>query len=175
MDCSPPGSYIHGIFQARILEWFAFSRGSSKTTDQICVCCFAGGYLFIWATKKPTDVIIGSQRRLSTKELMLLNCGAEDFLESLGLQGDQTSQSQRKSTLNVHWKDWCWGWSSNILTTWCEEPTLGKEQDAGQDWGQEEKGVTEDEMVGWHHRLNGHEFEQTPGNSERQGSLVCCR
>ena len=46
--------------------------------------------------------------------------------------------------------------------------------DAGKDWGQEEKGAIEDEMVGSHHRLNGYEFEQTPGNSERQGSLVHC-
>ena len=40
--------------------------------------------------------------------------------------------------------------------------------------GQEEKGTTEDEMAGWHHRLNGHEFEQTPGDSKGQGSLACC-
>ena len=40
--------------------------------------------------------------------------------------------------------------------------------------GQEEKGTTEDEMVGWHHRFDGHEFEQTPGDSEGQGSLRCC-
>ena len=40
--------------------------------------------------------------------------------------------------------------------------------------GQEEKGTTEDEMVGWHHRLNGHESEQAPGDGEGQGSLVCC-
>ena len=46
--------------------------------------------------------------------------------------------------------------------------------DAGKDRGQEEKGVKEDEMVGWHHRLNGHEFEQTLGDSEGQGSLACC-
>ena len=45
--------------------------------------------------------------------------------------------------------------------------------DAGRDWGQEEKGTTEDEMVGWHHRLNGHELEQAPEYSEGQGSLVC--
>ena len=42
------------------------------------------------------------------------------------------------------------------------------------DWGQEEKGTTEDEMVGWHQRLNGHEFEQAPGDGEGQGSLACC-
>ena len=50
----------------------------------------------------------------------------------------------------------------------------GKDPDAGQDWLQEEKGVTDDETVGEHHWLNGHEFEQTPGDSERQGILVCC-
>ena len=51
---------------------------------------------------------------------------------------------------------------------------IGKDPDAGKDWRQEEKETTEDEMVGWHHRLRGHEFEQTPGNSEGQGRCVCC-
>ena len=50
---------------------------------------------------------------------------------------------------------------------------IGKDHDIGKDWRQEEKGTTEDEMVGWHHRIDGHEFEQTPGDSEGQGSLVC--
>ena len=50
----------------------------------------------------------------------------------------------------------------------------GKYPDARKDWGLEEKGMTEDEMVGWHHRLNGHESEQIPGDSEGQGSLACC-
>ena len=58
---------------------------------------------------------------------MLSNCGAgEDSWKSLGQQENQASQSQRKSTLNIHWKDWCWGWSSNTLATWCEEPTYWK-------------------------------------------------
>ena len=51
---------------------------------------------------------------------------------------------------------------------------LGKDPDAGKDWGQEEKGTTEDETVGWHHRLDGPEFEQTPGVGDGQGSLVYC-
>ena len=51
---------------------------------------------------------------------------------------------------------------------------LGKDPDAGKDWRQEEKGMTEDEMVGWHHRLNGHEFEQALGVGDGQGSLVYC-
>ena len=49
----------------------------------------------------------------------------------------------------------------------------GKDPDAGKDGGQEEKGMTEGEMVGWHHRLNGHGFEQVPGTGDGQGSLVC--
>ena len=50
----------------------------------------------------------------------------------------------------------------------------GKDPDAGKDWRHEEKGTTEDEMVGWHHQLNGHEFEWALGNGEGQESLVCC-
>ena len=46
---------------------------------------------------------------------------------------------------------------------------IGKDPDSGKDWEQEEKGVIEDEMVGWHHQVNGHEFEQTPGDGKRQG------
>ena len=51
---------------------------------------------------------------------------------------------------------------------------IGKDADAGKDWRQEEKGMTKDEVVGWHHRLDGHEFEQAPGVGDGQGSLACC-
>ena len=51
---------------------------------------------------------------------------------------------------------------------------IGKDLNAGKDWGQKEKGETEDEMVGWQHRLDGHGFAQTPRDSKGQGSLVCC-
>ena len=58
---------------------------------------------------------------------VLLNCGVvEDSWESLGLQGNQTSPSWRKSVLNIHWKDWCWSWKSNNLATWYEELTHWK-------------------------------------------------
>ena len=50
----------------------------------------------------------------------------------------------------------------------------GKDHDTGKDWRQEEKGMTEDEMVGWHHWLDGHEFEQAPALGDEQGGLVCC-
>ena len=51
---------------------------------------------------------------------------------------------------------------------------IGKDPDVGKDWRQEDKGMREDEIVGWHHWFNRHESEQTPGDSEGQGSLVCC-
>ena len=51
---------------------------------------------------------------------------------------------------------------------------IRKDPDAGRDWGQEEKGTTEDEMAGWHHRLDGHGFQKTPGVGDGQGSLACC-
>ena len=51
---------------------------------------------------------------------------------------------------------------------------IGKDPDAGKDWGQEEKGTTEDEMAGWHHRLDGHEFGWTPRVGDGQGGLACC-
>ena len=51
---------------------------------------------------------------------------------------------------------------------------IGKDSDAGTDWGQKEKETTEDEMAGWHHWLNGHEFEWTPGVGDGQRGLVCC-
>jgi len=51
---------------------------------------------------------------------------------------------------------------------------IGKDSDAGRDWGQEEKRTTEDELVGWHHQLDGHEFEWTPRVGDGQGGLACC-
>ena len=60
-------------------------------------------------------------------DLMPLNCGVgEDSWESLGLQGDPTSPSERRSVPGVHWRDWCWSWNGNTLATWCEELTYLK-------------------------------------------------
>ena len=72
----------------------------------------------------------------------------------------------------MHWKDW--SRSSNSLATWCEDRLTGKDPDAGKDWKWEERGTTEDAMVGWHHWLDRHESEQAPGVGDEQGSLACC-
>ena len=97
--------------------------------------------------------------KLSAEEMMLLNCGVgEASWESLGLQGDPASPSWGSQS-------WVFIGRTDVET---ETPTLwppvlkswliGKDPDAGKDWRQEEKGTTEDEMAGWHRRLDGHEF-----------------
>ena len=105
--------------------------------------------------------------------MMFSSCGAgEDSWESLGLQGDPTSQSYGKLVLNTHWEDWCWSWNSSALATWFEDLTHLKRP-----WCWERlkagKGMTKDEMAGWHHQLNGHGFEQAPGFGDGQGSVAC--
>ena len=121
------------------------------------------------------DVRVGLWRRLSAKELMLLNCGVgEDSWESLGLQGDPT----------IHPKgDQSWVFigrtdvEAETPILWppdAKSQLIWKDPDAGKDWGQEEKGTTEDEMVGWYHRLNEYGFGWTPGVGDGQGGLACC-
>ena len=114
-------------------------------------------------------------KKVSAKELMLLNCVVgEDSWESLGLQGDPTSPSQRRSVPGVHWKDWCWSWNSNILATWCEELTHWKRP-----WCWERlRAGREGDDGGWDGWMasptNGHGFGWTLGVGDGQGGLVFC-
>ena len=111
---------------------------------------------------------VGLWRKLSAEELMLLNCGiGEDSWESLGLQGYPTSLSFTGRTdveveTPIFWPPHAKNW------------LIWKDPDARRDWGQEEKGMTECEMGASHHRLDGCEFEWTPGVGNGQGGLVCC-
>ena len=81
-------------------------------------------------------------------------------------QGDQSwlffGRNDAKAETPVRWPPHVKSW------------LIGKDSDAGRDWGQEEKGMTEDEMAGWHHRLDGREFGWTPGVDDGQGGLACC-
>ena len=78
-----------------------------------------------------------------------------------------------KSTLNAHWKDWCWSWSSSNLVIWCEHWPIGKDRDAEKVWGQKKKRALEDEMAGWHCRCNRYELGQNSGGGEGKGGLAC--
>ena len=110
----------------------------------------------------------------SAEELTLLNCGVEKTLESpldckeiqpVHSEGDQPwdffGRNDAKAETPVLWPPHAKSW------------LIGKDSDVGRDWGQE-KGMTEDEMAGWHHRLDGHESEWTPGVGDGQGGLACC-
>ena len=121
------------------------------------------------------DVRVGLWRRLSTKELMLLNCGVgEDSWESLGLQGDPTVHSEGDQPWDFFGRNDAKAETPVLWPPHLKSWLIGKDSDAGRDWGQEEKGTTEDDMAGWHHRLNGHEFEWTPGVGNGQWGLACC-
>ena len=98
--------------------------------------------------------------------------GLEKTLKSL-LDSKEINQSILKEiNPNSHWKDWCWSWGS-LWPPDAKSWLTGKDPDAGKGWRQKEKGTTEDEMVGWHHRLNGHGFGWTLGVGDRQGGLAC--
>ena len=118
---------------------------------------------------------VGLWRKLSSKELMLLNCGVgEDSWESLGLQGDPTNPSEGDQPWDFFGRNDA---KAETLVLWprhAKSWLIGKDSDAGRDWGQEEKGRTEDEMAGWHYWLNGRESEWTPGVGDGQGGLACC-
>ena len=129
-------------------------------------------WFFQWSCM---DVRVGLWRRLSTEELMLLNCGVgEDSWESLGLHGDPTSP---------FWRRWAWDLfgrndaKAETPVLWpphAKSSLIGKDSDAGWDWGQEKKRTTEDEMAEWHNWLDGRESEWTPGVGAGQGGLACC-
>ena len=121
------------------------------------------------------DVRVGLWRKLSAEELMLLNCGVgEDSwspldckeIQPVHSKGDQPwvffGRNDAKAEAPVLWPPHVKSW------------LIGKDPDAGRDWGQEEKGMIKDEMTGWHHRLNAHEFEWTLGVVDGQGGLSCC-
>ena len=113
------------------------------------------------------NVKVRPWRRLKTEELMLLSCGVGP------LDCNENKPVNPKGT-----ESWLF-----IRRTEAEAPILWlpdvdsqlirKDPDAGKDWRQEEKGTTKDKMVGWHHWLIGHEFEQALGDGEGQGSLAC--
>ena len=120
-------------------------------------------------------VRVGLERELSAKEWFFWTVVLEKTLESpldckeiqpVHPKGDQSwvfiGRTDVEAETPILWLPDAKSW------------LIGKDPDAGKDWGQEEKGMTEDEMVGWHYRLNGHGFGWTPGVGDGQGGLACC-
>ena len=91
---------------------------------------------------------------------MLLNCGIKrDSWESLRLQGDQTQSVLKESTLNIHWKTDAEAEAPILWPPDAKSQLIEKDSNARKDRRQEEKGMTEHKMIGWHHQLNGHKSE----------------
>ena len=92
-----------------------------------------------------------------------LDCKEIQLVHSEGDQSwDFSGRNDAKAETQVLWPPHAKSW------------LIGKDSDAGRDWGQEEKGTTEDDMAGWHHWLDGHESQWTPGVGDGQGGLACC-
>ena len=114
------------------------------------------------------DVRVGPKRQLSTEELMLFNCdaGEDSWDKPVNPKGNQSWIFIRRTDAEAE--------SPMLWPPDAKSQLNGKNSDVGKDWGQEEKGTTEDEIVGWHHWLNGYVFEEALGDSEEIGNLACC-
>ena len=162
MDCSLPGSSVHGILQERILQWVAipFCRISTWPRDWTWVSHIAGRFFTIWAKGKPVWMWeLDNEKDWVPKNWCLPAVVLEKSLESplgskikpVNPKGNQpwifTGRTGAEAEAPILWSPDAKSW------------LIGKYSDAMKDLGQEEKGTTEDEMVGWHHWLIGHEFE----------------
>ena len=129
--------------------------------------CFSSGHVWMWE--------LGREESWVSKNWCFWTVVLEKTLESpldckeiqpVHSKGDQPllffGRTDAKAETPVLWQPHVKSW------------LIGKDSDAGRDWGQEEKGMTEDEIVVWHHWLDGHEFEQALGVADGQGSLACC-
>ena len=156
MDCSLPGCSIHGIFQAIVLEWIAisFSRGSSQPRHWTRVSCITGRCFIPWATREvlkeswvPKNWYFWTVVLEKTLESPL-DCKE---IQPVHPKGNQSwtliGRTDAEAEAPVLWPPDAKNW------------LIWKDPNAGKDWRREEKGTTEDEMVGWNHRLTGHEFE----------------
>ena len=134
MNCSPSGPYVHGILQTRIWEWVAilFSRGSSWPRDWIWVSCIAARF---FTTEPPS-------KSLDYKEIKPVNPKGNQPWILIG-------RTNAEAEAPIFWSP-----DANSRL-------MGKDFNAGKDWGQKEKRAAEDEVVGCHHRLNGHKLGQT--------------
>ena len=142
MDSSPPGSAVHGIFQARVLEWVAIAFSKE--------CWALKNWWFGTVVLEKT-----LESPLDSKEIKPVHLKGNQPWIFIG-RSDAETKAQ---------KLWPPDWKSQFI---------GKDPGAGNDWGQEQKEATENELIGWHYWINGNEFEQTLGDNKGQRSMACC-
>ena len=197
IDGSPPGSAVPGIPKARTLEWVAISF-SNAWKWKVKVKSLSRVQLLVisWPAAYQAPPSMGFSREEYWSGLPLpspgwmweLDCKEGWVPENwcfwtMVLEKTLESPLDCKEIQQIHFKDQSWVFfGSNDAKA--ETPILwpphtkswliGKDSDARRDWGQEKKGMTEDEMAGRHHWLDGRESEQTPGVGDGQGGLACC-
>ena len=133
---------------------------------------FSSSHVWLWESiKKAECQRIGAFELWCWRRLLGIPWTARIFNQSII---KEISPEYSLEGLNIHWKDWCWNWSPTLWPPHVKSWLTGKDPDAGKGWGQEEKGMTEDEVVGCHHWLSEHEFEQAMGVGDEQASLACC-
>ena len=125
---------------------------------------FSSGHVWIWELDYKESWVLKNWCFLLEKTLESpLDCKEIQPIHSEGDQPwDFFGRNDVKAETPVLWPPRAKSW------------LIGKDSDAGRDWGQEEKGTTEDKMAGWHHLLDAHEFGWTPGIGDGQGGLECC-
>ena len=169
MDCSPPGSSAHGILQARILEWVAISFSKDDQPRQ-----HIKKQRHYFADKSPSQSYgpssshewmweLDHKENWALKNWCFWTVVLEKTLESsldykeiklVNPKGNQSWIFIGRTDAEVE--------APKLWLPDAKNWLIRKDPDAGKSWRQEEKGMTEDEMVGWHHRLNGHASEQAP-------------
>ena len=150
-----------------------FSRRNVKKTKNVCFCLFWIQICWIYLLSNKWE--LDCEESWVSKNWRFCTVVLEKTLESpLGCKkiqpahpkGDQSwvfiGKTDAEAETPILWPPHVKSW------------LVGKDPDAGRNWGQEEKGMTEDEMAGWHHRLDGHKFEQSLGVYVGQGGLACC-
>ena len=152
-SCDPPRKHIK-----KQRHYFANKGPASQSYS------FSSSHLWMWELDYKESWVL--------KNWCFWPVVLEKTLESL-LDCKEIKPAHPKGN-HIHWKDWWWSWNSNTLATWRKELTHLKKPWCWQRPKVGEKGTTEDKMAGWHHQLNGHEFEQAPGVGDGQGSLACC-
>ena len=169
MDCTLPSSSLHGIFQAIVLEWISISllqgifltQGSNPGFPH----CRQMLYHLNHQGKKAEHWRIDALKTVVLEKTLESPLVCKE-IKPINPKGNQSwifiGRTDAEAETPIFWPLYVKNW------------LIWKDPDAVKDWGQEEKGMKEDEMVGWHHQLDGHEFEQTLGDSEWQGSLACC-
>ena len=154
MDCSMPGLPVH-----HHLPEFTQTHVHRVRAMVFLVWMWKWDHIESWAPKNWCFWTVVLEKTLENP----LECKE---IQPVHSKGDQSwvsfGRNDTKAETPVCWPPHAKSW------------LIGKDSDAGKDWGQEEKGMTEDEMVGWHHGLDERESEWTPGDGDGQGGLACC-